>query len=306
MAKALPMRARRWRAWRRPWRRWLVGAFCLALAAPAQAAAPVWVVKSRGAEITLFGSVHLLPKEVAWRSRRLDEALAGAQSLWFEIPIDGATSLRAQQMILQRGALPAGERLSQKLDPAEQQRLVQAEAKVGATAEEIDRVRPWMADLTLTAFQDQSIGATATHGVEWVLQSAVDPKIPRRSFETIEQQVGFLADSNEADQLDSLRQTISDILDRPDLFDRVLQAWSAGDLKTMTALSVDELRTQSPHLYDRLIVQRNAAWMPILRRQLARHERAVVVVGVGHLVGPDGLVAKLKAAGYKVEGPFLD
>lgn len=285
--------------------RWVL-LLLLALSAPAQAAAPVWVVKSKAGEITLFGSVHLLPKDVPWRSRRLDEALARAQSLWFEVPIDGATSFRAEQMIRQRGALPAGESLSQKLDDAARQRLALAEAKVGATPAEIEAARPWLADLTLTAFQDQSQGATAAHGVEWVVQSVVESKIPRRSLESIEDQISFLADSDEIDQLDSLRHTVTDILDRPDLFDRVLQAWSAGDLKTLTALSVEDMRAQSPRLYNRLIVQRNAAWIPILRRQLARHERAVVVVGVGHLIGPDSVIAKLQAAGYKVEGPYFE
>jgi hypothetical protein len=33
------------------------------------------------------------------------------------------------------------------------------------------------------------------------------------------------------------------------------------------------------------------------------HGRTVVVVGVGHLIGPDGVPARLRALGYSVTGP---
>jgi uncharacterized protein YbaP (TraB family) len=33
------------------------------------------------------------------------------------------------------------------------------------------------------------------------------------------------------------------------------------------------------------------------------HGRTVVVVGVGHLIGPGGVPARLRALGYSVTGP---
>jgi uncharacterized protein YbaP (TraB family) len=41
--------------------------------------------------------------------------------------------------------------------------------------------------------------------------------------------------------------------------------------------------------------------MPTLDALLTRKTRAFVVVGAAHLIGPDGLLALLKAKGYKVE-----
>jgi uncharacterized protein len=58
---------------------------------------------------------------------------------------------------------------------------------------------------------------------------------------------------------------------------------------------------QEAQLYQRLLVERNKNWLPKLEALFARKSAAFVVVGAAHLVGPDGLVAMLKAKGYAVE-----
>jgi uncharacterized protein YbaP (TraB family) len=54
-------------------------------------------------------------------------------------------------------------------------------------------------------------------------------------------------------------------------------------------------------MYQRLLVERNKNWMPKIEALFTRRGRALVVVGAAHLVGPDGLLAMLKAKGYTVE-----
>jgi uncharacterized protein YbaP (TraB family) len=53
-------------------------------------------------------------------------------------------------------------------------------------------------------------------------------------------------------------------------------------------------------MYQRLLVDRNRAWLPKLDALFTRSGRAFVVVGAAHLVGPDGLLAMFRARGYQV------
>ena len=62
---------------------------------------------------------------------------------------------------------------------------------------------------------------------------------------------------------------------------------------------MDDVKSD-PVIYDRLLVARNRAWMPKIEALFSRPRHAFVVVGAAHLVGPDGLVAMLKAKGYQV------
>ena len=66
---------------------------------------------------------------------------------------------------------------------------------------------------------------------------------------------------------------------------------------------MEPLRETSPTLYRRLVIERNARWTQVLDARMKGHGRTVVVVGVGHLIGPDGVPARLRALGYSVTGP---
>ena len=63
------------------------------------------------------------------------------------------------------------------------------------------------------------------------------------------------------------------------------------------------LRKAAPGLYARLVTERNERWIAELKTRMDGSGSTVVVVGVGHLVGEDGLPARLRALGYSVEGP---
>jgi len=63
------------------------------------------------------------------------------------------------------------------------------------------------------------------------------------------------------------------------------------------------LRRVAPTLFRRLVTERNARWAATLDARLKGRGRTVVVVGVGHLIGPEGLPERLRALGYSVKGP---
>jgi uncharacterized protein YbaP (TraB family) len=50
----------------------------------------------------------------------------------------------------------------------------------------------------------------------------------------------------------------------------------------------------------RIFRDRNVRWIPQLVRLIEGKENALVIVGMGHLVGDDGLVSLLRARGYSV------
>jgi uncharacterized protein len=51
------------------------------------------------------------------------------------------------------------------------------------------------------------------------------------------------------------------------------------------------------------VIERNAQWAAKLDARLKGRGRTVVVVGVGHLIGPGSVPDQLRALGYSVKGP---
>jgi len=276
---------------------------CAALAAaPARAQPPVWVVHGPHATVVLFGSVHLLAPGVDWEPAVLKTALTQANDLWFEIPIDPASALGAQQYAVKRGLLPEGQTLNAELAPADRDRLAAAAKICGLPLTLLDRLRPWYADLALSVASTKLANADAAGGVEQAL-SAANPAVPRQAFETVVEQIGFLADVSEKDQIASLRETMSEVKTGPAVYKRLVDAWLAGDVGAIRKQALEPMIKQAPGEYRALVVDRNKRWIPRIEQRLAGQGEAVMVVGVGHLVGPDSVPALLRRDGFRVDGP---
>lgn len=55
-----------------------------------------------------------------------------------------------------------------------------------------------------------------------------------------------------------------------------------------------------PNLYATLIAERNREWLPIIERYLQTPQNELILVGVGHLVGTDGIIDHLRRSGYRI------
>lgn len=280
----------------------LTAALCLA-SVPASAKPPVWIVRDKDSTIILFGSVHVLPAGLDWMPQQLADALPKADDLWFEIPITAATQQEAATLVQSLGPFPSTDNLSNHLTPAEGQKLRRVADKLSLSLLALDRMRPWLAELMLSNAMDMRVGASATEGVEEKVQALAPPTAHRRAFETTREQIGFLAGAPMDTQVASLDETLSEIEDRPETYGKVVEDWRAGDIAALKADALDPLRDAAPVLYQRLIVERNARWTRTIQQRLAGHGVTVIVVGAGHLIGPDGVPAMLRARGLTVEGP---
>ena len=275
----------------------------LTLAQQAVAAPPIWHIKGPHAEITLFGSVHLLSQATDWRTPAFNADLAKADEVWFEIPFDAASQASAQQAALWRGLLPTGQTLSALLNPAQQTELAHLEAEESLSPGVVDRMEPWLADTTLSIVYFEKRGADASLGVEEQIAASLPPTMARGAFETAEQQIGFFADLSLKDQLDSLDETLREIEKDPGAFERLSAAWARGDVHVIAHEAVEELKRDAPGSYRTLVVDRNRRWVDRIVQLLQGDKRIFIVVGVGHLVGPDSVPAMLRARGVRVEGP---
>ena len=275
----------------------------LLTAGAAQARPPVWTVRDADSELVLFGSVHLLPPGLDWRPPPLAQAVASADDVWFELPIDAATETETSRLAAQLGLLPPDQSLFKLLPPGDAQRLVKVAKLYGVDLAVLDRLRPWLADVALSGAAFQKAGAGAQDGVEKAIAAQAPAHVQRRAFETPREQVEILSGAPMAEQLAALSETIRSMEEDPEAFAVLVNAWMAGDLEALDQEALEPLRKASPVLFRRLVSERNARWTLTLDERLKGRGRTVVVVGMGHLIGPDGVPARLRALGYEVEGP---
>ena len=272
-------------------------------AQPALAKPPVWIVRDGDSEIVLFGSVHVLPPNLDWRPQALDRALAQADDIWFELPIDDATQLKIAELVNAKGYLPQDRRLDDMLSPKARLQFQKACIRFRLAPGLMNRLQPWYAEIYLATSEYMEAGAAAAAGVEQTLSAAAPPTAERRAFESPEEQIDMFDGAPRSAQVASLEESLAELQADPKAYAKLVDAWMRGDLKILQDDAITTLRKTSPELYDRLVAQRNARWTQILDARMKGHGRTVVVVGIGHLIGPGGVPARLRALGYSVEGP---
>ena len=283
-------------------------AMVLTAAAPAMAGPTLWVAKAKGSTVYMMGTVHLLPPDVAWQTPAVEKAVKDSSELWLEIvlpvgPGDAEAMKRTQQLIARLSMASEGERLSAKLTPEEWAKLQAIVAPTHVPPAMLDRMQPWFASVVAAQGVALGVGWSADRGADVVIdREAVAQGKTVKGFETAERQMQMFAAMPADAQLALLRSSLDDAGETGKAkLEAIARAWAAGDDAAAAVHLVTGIKDKSPDLYARMVVARNRAWVPEIEAMLKTPGVRMMAVGDGHLLGPDGVPALLKADGVRVE-----
>lgn len=267
----------------------------------------LWVVRDADSTVYLFGSFHLLPPELDWRTEPVDAALAEADTVWFEADAFSSEAQSQMQALLpQIGFNPPGVALTSLIDEEARADLAQVAGMLGAEpaalAASLDPMRPWLASLQIAVAGIQALGYDPNSGVERVLHLEAEAAGKAFDyFETAEQQMRFFADLPLEAQVAEFERGLQEMAEDPDMIEALTIAWAEGDVARIDAMINESMRDSGSALYEVIIVQRNRDWIPQIVEILDGEGVDFVAVGAAHMPGDQGVIALLEAQGYAVE-----
>jgi uncharacterized protein len=272
----------------------------LAFAAPAKADPAMWEVRDEDSAIRLFGSVHMLPADLKWRTPALEDAIATSEHVYFETDVGprGFLALTIKMTIasFQQMSSPWLHLLTDQ----ELAQLTDALAPLGLTVEQASATPPWMVSMQLAGAQMSGEGNAAYSfysGVEWTLQWDLVPD--RKAYlETPGEQFDLIAAGTIEEQVGALVAMLGET-GASDALGEIVRAWAAGDIEALAA-SVAPKNEGEQASIDVLLLNRNRNWIPVLERLLAENREDLVVVGAAHLAGESSVLDLLEKAGYTV------
>ena len=118
-------------------------------------------------------------------------------------------------------------------------------------------------------------------------------------LETPEFQISLLTGFTKEEEDLVVEKSLDDIDNEKKQFGEMVDAWRTGDAAGLEKM-LNDLRTEAPSIFKKLVSDRTASWIPQFEKLLRGSQNAMVIVGAGHLVGPDGAVELLKKKGFKV------
>jgi uncharacterized protein len=273
-----------------------------ATATPATANPAVWKTGDADTIVYLFGTVHVLPPALEWRTDKIDKAIAESKAVYFETDLDPAPN-EIMPVLQKLGLYPPSERLSDKLSEKDRAALQKAANDLGLPAFQLDAMKPWLAGITIAEAMITKAGYDANSGVERKLApSVIDAGKEIRKLETVEQQLLAFADVPEKAQIRFLMDGVHQMNEEASVLDEMVKAWAAGDTARLEHIMIEEDFQEMPEIYDALLVKRNTNWARKID-ELVRGEAGTffIAVGAAHLIGKDSVIEKLKPLGHPAE-----
>jgi uncharacterized protein YbaP (TraB family) len=233
-------------------------------------------------------------------SPRLERAFSESTVLVEEVDIDEMTNPATSLSLIGKAMYVDGTTLDRVIAPDLFKSVVARAEKTGVPIPAIQRMKPWMAAVSLTAPALKAAGFEASRGVDQhFFDKAKLAGMERRALETVAYQFDRLDQMPAATQEAMLRSVIADLDLQLSSVKEIADAWARGDTATIERLLLGAL-LESPDLYERLLVERNRNWVAPVEACILAKTACFVVVGAAHLVGPHSLVSLLEKRGHRV------
>ncbi len=241
----------------------------------------------------LYGTIHILPKDKFELSNSLKRAFEASQTIAMEVDLDmsGAEKIALAQKVL----LPDGKTLQDFMAAQDYLQLkmycIDSLKWSESKFERSSKLKPMFFSSILI---QESMSDMASYEMEFNKMAKKKHK-NTIGLETIEFQLGLFDQLPMQTQVDMLKQDYKSDLKS---FDTLLACYLKEDLETLGVLMAAETAAY-PEFNEILLVQRNKSWIAPMRAQMQK-ESTFFAVGAGHLSGPDGVIALLRANGFTV------
>jgi uncharacterized protein len=260
----------------------------------------LWRVQGTSNVVYLLGAIHLLQATNYPLPAVIESAFTNSQIAVFETDLDKLDDPEGQAAMLSKITFPEGQTLQQNLSPNVYASLSNHAAEVGLPVLALEQYRPAAAIMTIEMMELMSLGADPAYGVDkHFFKLAHDGGKRIVPLETTDFQIGLLVGFTKAEENLMVEKSLEEIDDEKKLYNEMVAAWQTGNADALEKM-LNKLRAEAPSIFKKLVSDRTASWIPEFETLLHGSQNAIVIVGAGHLVGPDGAVELLKKKGFKV------
>jgi uncharacterized protein YbaP (TraB family) len=286
-----------------------LGLLCLLILLPSCAStnregeskATLWQVQGDHNRVYLLGSIHVLSKQAYPLKPALERAFNDANQVVFEINLTQFNQKSFKEEFRRTAYYPSGQSLSKKLTPQTVALLNNLLPLYGLSLKKVEQLKPWFLAEALSSRTLEMAGFSDRLGIDlYFYQKAKAAGKPVLGLESLRDQAEIFDRFDDQQNEQYLLNTLSGLAAYADTLRQLVKAWKDGNVQLLDQL-LNQDKQSNPVTHDVLFSRRNAKWMPEIERFAHATGNYLIIVGAGHLVGDDGVVAQLRRAGYSVQ-----
>ncbi len=261
----------------------------------------VFKVSKDDEHLFIGGTIHMLAESDFPLPEEFDQAYQNAELIVFETDIEAMGSPEIQAKFAQRLTYTDGSTLADHITAETYETLTGFLSDRGLPANILDSYKPGLAMSFLTIVELQRLGMAGIGVDRYYSDKATSENKETQSLETVDQQLSFLEAIGEAEPDALLQHTISEMNKLEKVMVDIKRDWRRGVYATTLDKFMQDMKVQTPDLYETLMQNRNQAWVPQVEALMATPATEFVMVGVAHLAGDDSLLDMLESLGYTIE-----
>lgn len=253
----------------------------------------LWRLESKTTKVYLLGTIHIGKDRLYPLPKAVNDAFNESTVVVGELILgDAASQVATATKMAQMAMYPEGDSVDKHISPKTFKLLSANTAKLGMASVMYQRMKPWLLATTISLNDLQKLGFKAELGLDMHLQQRARKAGKRlEALETAEGQLEALDSLPDKTQELMLLEALekSDTLEK--MMNTALDAWLAGDAKRLDSELIAHTRSADyKPLFDALFVKRNRKMLAAVEKYLQGKEVVFVMVGAGHLVGPNSVV----------------
>ncbi|MFO7971842.1 MAG: TraB/GumN family protein [Desulfobacterales bacterium] len=272
----------------------------LILCLQAAADTSLWKVQLHNSVTYIGGTCHILRKSDYPLPEEFVKAYEDCDIIVFETQLEELNRPKTQEMIIKKGFYTDGLSLDNVLSPRTYDFLRKYCEDSGIPVLSLNKLKPSMVVLTLLGLELQKLGINQTGVDHYFHHMATTEGKKIEGLESVTKQIEFVVSMGEGNEDDFIEHSIKDLKKTRQILNELIAAWRQGDEDKLYQLYIAPMKTDYSNLYSTLIAERNREWLLKIKRYLQTPQNEFILVGVGHLVGIDGIIDHLKRSGYTI------
>lgn len=264
-------------------------------------AASVWKVTNDQHSLYIGGTIHVLTPKDYPLAKEYDLAYQASDKVIFETNMEVVSSPAFGQKMMDQMMYSDGTTINKVLQTDTYNALAIHLSSRQIPMQALASHKPNLLAISLTFIELQAMGYTS-EGVDMFFANMAKTQAKEQGWlETPDEQLAFIAKLGGDDPNAMIEYTLKEIKKMPEMFAKLHATWLAGDMQGMADVGITPFKADYPIIYQDLLVTRNNNWLPKIVNMLNDQPTEFILVGALHLSGPDSVLAKLKAKGYKIE-----
>lgn len=259
----------------------------------------VWKVSKGNDHVYIGGTVHILPASEFPLPQEFTTAYKNTDTIVLETKLPDPTDQAFQAKMMAQVSYKNGKNLADVLTKETYQALSKYVAGFGVDINQLAGFKPGFI-VTMMAMMEAKRAQIAGDGVDTYFSQLAekDKKVPEY-LESAEFQIQMLADMGKGNENNFVNLSLSKMGEFKSMFNQLLPAWRTGNAKQMAELVIKPMQ-KDPETLKALMTDRNKNWIPLIEKMFNDNDKEFILVGVGHLVGEESVIALLKAKGYQI------